>query len=1090
MAKRPSSQEPPDHPPIDASLSASATYQLGDPIDVTFSIRNSGTRSYQVLAWETPLEDEVTNFLTIECNGQTLRYDGRLVKRGDPTEANYVLLGPGDTLTRTVDVSRSYPIITPGVYRATLNVTLFDTFSVPGNAKVAPRLRAQHQPHEIPKSSVQFTVVPHGQAKQTDGQTVRAKLQEAKPKAKTKAPSVNGGSASQQADTIVAHENAQYFAALAVQQLNSTTASSNALYDEWFGTFDQGRYDSVTDHYSDINKVLETETLTYDLSGTGCQPSYFAYTYSGSRTVWLCGQYLSAPQIGTDCKFGTLIHEWSHAVSDTDDYVYGEASARNLANTDPGEATDNADNHEYFTEHLAQSDFGKVLTFVTDRTQFGRDEVDALLAGGSPAKVENAFYVHADGFWPGKLGLTATSLGASPNVKPTLSTTPSVAGMSIEVTSLQAEDSSLPETPQRFTWVLRVKFASDAGFPTTANTEQIVTLTAALAGLTVSAQVRLVKEGSPYEVDGAVSWLSTDARVFQIREGETRFGVTMGSTPQVASTFIKQVIANLNSGNSGGQTFDGILTDQETSALELAQQVNGTNVYNFAVAKVRYVGTIAISNVRVFFRLFPASTTSTEYAPATSYRRSTQGATAIATLGVSSAGDLVSIPCFAEPRVDSSTASLTTQTDPLNVKATIGASPSGGETVAYFGAWLDINQTQPHVPDHPSPADGPWSTGRKTIQELIRNAHQCLVAEIAYDAAPIAQGVSPGGSDKLAQRNLSIVSSANPGDLASHRIPNAFELWPSPSGAKSATRPDELLIDWGNLPRGASATIYIPEIDAGQIVTLAKAGGRGSAITQVDGQTITLPTGGISYIPLPPRAVVGLTGLLTIDLPETVRKGELYTVVVRQMTDVVAKAVVRPPTGMRIEAPATGVASGALLRWRRIVGSYQLTIPVRTKEVMLPAETRLLSVLRWILGAMASDERWRPVFSRYVSLIADRVRALGGDPERVTGSPAGVPDGRDGAGTVPECPSVDRGPVCQFDGKITGVVYDCFGDFEGFVLDVCGKEVRFMAREHEMEELVTLAWRERIVVSIFARAADPRRPISIIFRRAPEPFQS
>lgn len=227
--------------------------------------------------------------------------------------------------------------------------------------------------------------------------------------------------------------------------------------------------------------------------------------------------------------------------------------------------------------------------------------------------------------------------------------------MTVEVASLEAEDPTLPIAPQRFTWVLRVKFTSSTRFPTIANAEQIVTLTGTLAGLTASAQIRLVKEASPYELDGPVSWLSTDVRVFQIRAGESAFGATMGSTPAAAAAFIKQVIANLDSGNSGGQTFNGISTHQQTSVLELAQQVNGTNVFNFAVAKVRYVGTIGISNVRVFFRLFPVSTTSTEFALGTTYRRSTQGTNVIPTLGLSGVGDLLSIPCFAEPRVDSVT---------------------------------------------------------------------------------------------------------------------------------------------------------------------------------------------------------------------------------------------------------------------------------------------------------------------------------------------------------------------------------------------------------------------------------------------------
>jgi len=1108
-------------------LSAQETYLLGEPIEVTFSLTNASGTPLQVLRWGTPFEDEVTDFLTVTRDGERIPYDGRLVKRGEPGDDEYVVLAPGETIDVAVDISRSYPIQQPGHYRATINAAIHDVFLVTGNAKRPPRLRSDHSPQPLPDESVEFTVVPGDTPRRTDGQEVRAKEAEAKaadgqPKlAKAKDPSFNGGTSTEQADTRIAHANAQYWAALSAQQLNDTDGNSNTLYSTWFGAFDQGRYDTVTGHYSDVSKVLETETVTYDHTGSGCGSSWYAYTYKGSRTVWLCSSYLSAPQIGTDCKFGTLVHEWSHAVSSTDDHVYGTSAAQNLATNDPGKAIDNADNHEYFSEKLAQSDFGKVLTFITDRSQFGKDEVDALLVGGSPTVVEKAFYVHADGFWPDKLSITATSLGTSPDVKPSLSMSPSIGGMSIEIAELQAEDTALPASPQRFTWVLRAKFTGSSGFPSTPNSETVVTLTATLAGLTASAQIRLIKEASPYELDGPVSWLSTDVRVFQIAAGESRFGATIGSTPAAASTFIKQVIANLNVGNSAGQTFDGISTDQQTSALELSQKVNGTNVYNFAVAKVRYRGSSSISNVRVFFRLFPVSTTSTEFAGNTSYRRSTQGSKVIPTLGISPSGDLVSIPCFAEPRVDSATASLTTQPDGANVVATLAASSGGQERLAYFGAWLDINQTQPQFPTKPAPADGPWTSGRKTIQELITNAHQCLVAEIAYDGDPIKDGATPGGSDKLAQRNLSIVKSANPGEAASRRIANVFDLWPATLKPAEAA-PDELLIEWGNVPAGTTATIYIPEIDAAQIVGLAGKATRRSALSQLDGQTVNVPTGGISYVPLPVGATFGLTGLLTLDLPEGVRKGESYRVVVRQLADAYARPVKPPPdvvirkahgepsdeeaavTAARTtEAAATAtavsvaVAHPRLLRWRQIVGSYQITIPVQSRQVILGDEVRLLSVLRWILGRMRTDERWYPVFSRYVGIIGDRVGALGGNPDEVQGSPEGRPDGgreeeeepwegrEPGEGFGRPCLPPDRGPICRFDGKVTGIVYDCFGGFEGFLLDECGRETRFMVREREMEAVVTRAWRERVTVTVVVRESRPRRPISIVLRNLP-----
>jgi hypothetical protein len=72
MAQKPQGRNQQDRPPLEGSISAAATYKLGDAIEVTFSIRNSGTTAYQVLIWETPLEDEVTDFLTVERDGRIL----------------------------------------------------------------------------------------------------------------------------------------------------------------------------------------------------------------------------------------------------------------------------------------------------------------------------------------------------------------------------------------------------------------------------------------------------------------------------------------------------------------------------------------------------------------------------------------------------------------------------------------------------------------------------------------------------------------------------------------------------------------------------------------------------------------------------------------------------------------------------------------------------------------------------------------------------------------------------------------------------------------------------------------------------------
>jgi hypothetical protein len=479
--------------------------------------------------------------------------------------------------------------------------------------------------------------------------------------------------------------------------------------------------------------------------------------------------------------------------------------------------------------------------------------------------------------------------------------------------------------------------------------------------------------------------LSTDLRVFQIREGDSKFGETMGNTPAAASAFIKQVIINLNNDTAGGQTFeDDISTNQQTSRLELSEVVDEVKVFNFAVARVRYRGsTIDAEDVRVFFRLFPVSTTSLNYNQGTTYRRGGLPGVVIPLLGIRG-GEVVTIPCFAEPRVNSATTGMNDQPDPANVHDILH-DDGGAECHTYFGCWLDINQLQDQFPLEPSPLDGPFTGDRSTIQELIRGQHMCLVAEIAFDPNPIPDDATPSTSDKLAQRNLAIVESANPGDVASHRIPLTFDIQPTQVTLEADEMADELMIDWGNTPDGSVAKIYMPGISTTDVLNLADDMYNVHRLNRDDEHTLQCRVGGITYIPIPPGVGVSLAGLLTVDLPEKVQKKQVFTIVVRQITNAHSPTARPDPDAPRL-SHTTAVGKHT---WRRILGSFQLTIPVRTKETMLEPERRLLSVLRWIQKAIPDDNRWYPVFRRYIGQIADRVDALGGDSNKVAPSASG-----------------------------------------------------------------------------------------------------
>jgi hypothetical protein len=642
------------------------------------------------------------------------------------------------------------------------------------------------------------------------------------------------------------------------------------------------------------------------------------------------------------------------------------------------------------------------IFLITDRSHFSEDEV----AGGAPsvatpATFPDSLYVVAESFLPSELGVMTANptpaqlVAIAPVVTITRANNTAVPDMKATPQALLLQNNSLPATlRQRFTFVYQIEFTSTAGFNDDNNSpieSQVVTVTAAktVGGdkYTSTGFLTLFHQPNPYMLDGPVSWLSTDVRVFQVTEGASPFGLpigAIGNTAAGAQAFIDKVVTTFNSLPQVGHPFNSMSTDQNLSKLELSEKVNNKRVFNFAVARVRYRGNVLSANgVRVFFRLFTTAATGLDYAKDFTYRRTPNVVEPISLLGLQ-AGYVVSIPCYGRARVDTSAVSLDTQTDDLNVQ---NLQPSGpNEFHGYFGCWLDFNQTAPQFPLQPNPKDGKWTSGRLSIQELIRGQHQCLVAEVYFPQDLIPEGASPASNDNLAQRNLAIVESPNPGDAPTRTVQHTFEIkatsaQPRPqspafvaiadhalaSSFVQEAGPDELMIRWNNLPRTTRMTIYFPDVDSGEALRLAGQSYDTTGLERVDAHTIVCLPADVTYVPIPPGRTRNIAALLSLELPEGIREEQAFRVVLRQISG-------RP---------------------RSILGAFQLSVPVSNKPALLKPEIRKLSVLRHIARSIPQDDQWHHVFVRYLDQIADRVRGFGGDPDRVAPSPDG--SGRDEA---------------------------------------------------------------------------------------------
>ena len=665
---------------------------------------------------------------------------------------------------------------------------------------------------------------------------------------------------------------------------------------------------------------------------------------------------------------------------------------------------------------------------VTNRDTFSTSEINT-----GQLTYANAFSVFYDGFEAKELGALSSPLPAVPPNLPSFAFTSGGVPLStisaVNPVASYEDPSGAIDMPQRIMISFDLQFLNGSDFPTTAGGERAVTMQATLnynvdtgtGGSIVnvneiaSAGLLLVNQPNPYMVDteqGDPSpyWLSVDTRVFQIKKG----GV-IGSGPagpngpatqgdldtdsNASFEFIQQVVKNFNSlPNDSSHPFLTQLSEDETaSQLELSQKVSGQRVYNYAVAKVRYLAPITVdaTNVSVFFRVFSTAVSALDY-DATSgttgnYRRTgNTNATSVPLLGIENDSqgqpETACIPFFASARV-APTASMTTQLpDSTNIQTISG---TGSENVAYFGVWLDVNLA-PGDPNFfqfplnpladPGGPDGPYTGPVRSIQQMMLGTHHCMVAEIFFwpgvVSDPIPHDASPASSDRLAQRNLVLVESGNPGYPATHTVQHTFIVKPSPisvdqTGAaanlvaasvvgRGFQGPDELIVRWNNVPRKAVATFFLPEIQVDEILGLSALRQHPAVLQKVDAHTLRCRLADVTYIPLP-RHKGTIAGLMSLVLPEGIRTGQVFKLSMEQYSGLT----------------------------RKTLGAFQMTIPVKPDPEILPKEIRKLSVMKYIQESIPASSRWHSIFVRYIHQIEDRVRGLGGDPGSVKPSPSG-----------------------------------------------------------------------------------------------------
>ena len=435
------------------------------------------------------------------------------------------------------------------------------------------------------------------------------------------------------------------------------------------------------------------------------------------------------------------------------------------------------------------------ISFIVEKSTFGKDEVTV------GAEYAPAYWLAVSGFSNAQLGLTsAGALNQPPNPAPVITVTldPSLnTGLTAaQLATIGANlptinqfgplpiipiDPTLAQDPQTFLYPYTVAFNSVAAFNALLPDEFVVlTLNASLTvgqiTRTASADIELVAGENPYyenvnPADPAKfpHWLSFDLRLFKmtVPPGQTRdrFNATMSDNAADAPGFIASVIANLTAGGVvvGSDSFEsGLTQDELSSALEFLQKDDDGNfVFNFAVARVRLKGNTPGAQavkVRVFFRMFNAATTHSEFNPSTTYRFHSDGVlngVKVPLLGVqndaSGQPEYVTIPCFASARINlAAPADMNNQPEDTPNAYTINVNP-GVEVDSFSAAgWTSTSRSRSSSHRRRQPVTSMVRPGTlQSFNEVITKApHQCLIAEIRFDDTPIPFGANSATSTR------------------------------------------------------------------------------------------------------------------------------------------------------------------------------------------------------------------------------------------------------------------------------------------------------------------------------------------------------
>jgi peptidyl-Lys metalloendopeptidase len=326
------------------------SYASQQDVYVTLTLTNEEPKAVKLLKWYTAADGVEEALFKVVVDGQERPYLGAHYKRHAPTLKDYIKLKSGESVSYKIELSSLYDMSQTGNYEISYDVSNLKLMGPNlGKSNELTPMSQSLSKGKVKSDSANFYLEGRKNIAPTHEITADG-IVSTMATAAGGSVSFTGRCSNSEQNSILAGLNAaKSMAANAKSYMQFSNPT--ARYNTWFGSYNSSRWNTVAANFSNIDSALNNEPLTFDCK---CNKSYFAYVYpTQPYKVYLCNAFWSAPTSGTDSKGGTIIHELSHfnIVAGTDDIVYGQSGAKSLAISNPDQAIQNADSHEYFAEN-------------------------------------------------------------------------------------------------------------------------------------------------------------------------------------------------------------------------------------------------------------------------------------------------------------------------------------------------------------------------------------------------------------------------------------------------------------------------------------------------------------------------------------------------------------------------------------------------------------------------------------------------------------------------------------------------------------------------------------------------------------------